>query len=327
MAKEFKSTKVDIRGRSLASRFPTVVKDRTRLNQKMMADKGLELAVSPGSKTNSMSEKEANEQLGRLKLGKQFTGTAAVMEANAGAVIEHAKKSGSFEASRDWYFRANKSANSLAKKYAVEPHQAAGVIAAMSGGGGEWETNKRNADTFIHNHVTGNHHLNVVSSFHGVESSRIANSAAIMMGAHPSTVLGDLKERNFFENINDPEGSTGTTQDQHMNNALRGWKKPWRGLGGGSTELQKPAVSELHDAITKKVGASFGLKSIEAQPVIWDAAKDIYGRVSGTPTPSHPAFAEYYSGDAVPARFHRTFSAVSPSRAGHVEAFNEGTGR
>lgn len=324
MAKEIKSNRVDVNGRSTAYRYPVLVKDRANLNQKMMADKGLQLAVSPGSKTNSMSEKEANEQLGRLKMGKQFTGTAAVMEANAGAAIEHAKKSGSFEGSRDWYFRANRSANGLAKKYAVEPHQAAGVIAAMSGGGGEWENNKKNAEKFIANHVSNNHHLNTVSNFHGVESSRIANAAAIMTGAHPSTILGDLKERNFFENIHDPEGSTGTTQDQHMNNVLRGWKKPWRGLGGGSSELQKPAVSELHDAITKKVGASFGLKPIEAQPVIWDAGKAIYGRTSGTPAPSHPAFANYYDKSAVPARFHGTFAAVAPSRQAHLDEFNSG---
>lgn len=323
MAKEIKSNRVDKAGRSTAYKYPTLIKDRSNLNQKMMADKGLQLAVSPESRTNSMSEKEANEQLARLKMGKQFTGAAATMESNAMATIEHAKKSGTFGESRDWYFRANRVAGALAKKYAVEPHQAAGVIAAMSGGGGEWENNKRNAEKFLQNHVSGNAHLNTVKNFHGVESSRIANAAAIMSGAHPDSLLG-LKEGSFFHNINSPEDANVTTQDMHMNNILRGWKKPWRGLGGGSAELQKPAVFQLHDEITKKAGAAFGLKPIEAQPVIWDAGKDIYGRTSGTPTPNHPAFAEYYDKSAVPAKFHGTFARTAPSRAPHLDAFNEG---
>jgi hypothetical protein len=320
MAKEIRSNKTDKLGRSRASKYPTLVKDRTDLNQKMMADKGIKLAVSPGTISNSMSEKEAQEQLGRLKEGKQFTGAAATMLDNAHAAIEHAKATGTFDKSRGWYFEANNHAKRLAARYGVDTAQAAGVIASMSGGGGEWNVNKLNAEKFIQNHVTGKHTDNVVQNFHGVEGSRIANAAAIMSGTHPHQVLGDLKEKNFFDNINSPEsaGVGDTTQDQHQNNILRGWKKPWRGLGGGSGELQKPGVYRLHQEITALAGASHGLAPIEAQPVVWDAAKSIYGSISGTPTPTHPAFADYYPSNAVPKRFHDTWAKVTAKKAESV---------
>jgi hypothetical protein len=325
MAKEIKSNRVDKAGRSTAYRYPTLVKDRQNLNQKMMADKGLKLAVSEKSSTNSMSEKDAQEQLSRLSLGKQLTGPASVMLDNANAAIEHAKKSGTFEQSRDWYFNANRHAKSLAKKYGIETHQAAGVIASMSGCGGEWNVNKANAEKFIHNHVSNNSHLNTdAKNFHGVESSRLGNAAAIMAGAHPHAVLGDLKEKNFFDNINAPEtaGVADTTQDQHQNNVLRGWKKPWRGRGGGSGELQHAGVYRLHQEITAMAGKAHGLEPIEAQPVIWDAGKDIYGRISGTPTPNHPVFADYYDSGIVPSRFHKTFGQASTPR---LDAFGSGS--
>ena len=232
MAKEIFSNRVDKLGRSLSKKYPVLVKDRQELNQKMMADKGLKLAVSDKSLTNSMREKEANEQLERSAAGKSFTGTAATMLDNAEAVMEHAKSTGMMATSRDWYFHANTHAKRLASRYGVDLAQSAGVIASLSGGGGEWGVNKRNAEKFILNHVTNNHAENMVQNFHGVEGSRLANAAAIMSGIHPHAVLGDLKERNFFDNIYSPEtaGVEDTTQDTHMNNILRGWKKPWRGM-------------------------------------------------------------------------------------------------
>lgn len=305
MATEIQSIKTNSKGNFIGGIYPTLIRDRHRINQQPMLQKGLELAVSPTTTTNSMTDVEAGKQLARVAKGQPLTGAAATMASNVDAVIESAKKDGNFDGSREWYFKANNFAKHLSQKHNVSEHQAAGVLASLSGGGGEWETNKRNADRFLNFHINGQQQLIHPKNFHGVEASRLANAASIMLGDHPNKVLGNLKENTFFENIHNPEGSgSQSTQDTHMSTVMRGWKRPWRGRGGGAPELQKPNVYKLYQGITEQVGKSHGLTPIETQPVVWDEIKRI-GPKKGTPMPTHPEFANYYNTKQLPAKFSR----------------------
>ena len=199
--------------------------------------------------------------------------------------------------------------------------QSAGVIAALSGGGGEWEANKRNADKLIGMHNAGLHHEINPQNFHGLESTRLSNGIAILQGQHPLTVLGTAKEGSFFQNIHDPGNSGVSTQDTQMSFGLKGWKKPWRGTTGGASDLQQPSVYGLQHDITAAAGRAHGLEPNQAQPVIWDEVKALTPKKAGFPVPQSRDFGDWFDTGKINPRFH-TFSEV----AGRKGALDLGMG-
>lgn len=314
MAKEIFSNRLNSRGQSMRNRFLSLIQDRTTLAQKPFHEVGVNFVQFPQSKLNSIPADYAREQNERFAAGKKFTGGAAAMLDNAHALMESAKKRGTFQQSRDWYANAHDFAKGLAKRHGIDVAQASGVIASLSGSGGEWEVNKRNADKLIGLHNAGRAAEIHPQNFHGVESSRLANAVAILHGQHPRQVLGDLKEGNFFENINDPGNQDITTQDTQMSFGLKGFKRPWQGAAGGARDLQHPEVYKLQHNITAAAGKSFGLSPIETQPVLWDETKALTPGKSGTPVPQHPLFGEYYDLKQVNPRFHSFSNAANSAR-------------
>jgi len=227
------------------------------------------------------------------------------MVENTRALIEHAKSQGTLEEHGVFYERAHHFASHVSKELGISHLHASGMVAALSGGGGEWETNKQNVLTLIH-HIKNNlpiSHTDLV----GVEQSRLNNAHQIFKGNTPREVLGDLKEGNFAETIHDPNTKDHVTVDAQMFHGMTGWKRPWRGAGGGTPGLQDPRVYKTMGKIISGVSEEHGLSPGAGQAVAWGANKSVMPGVSGTVPPQHPKFQNYYpiSEDKLPAKYRK----------------------
>jgi len=265
-------------------------------------------AVNFGTKniTNTIPSREAAKFLlpnfGRRTLenkGTQFE----QMIGNARALMEHARSTGNLEAWSGFYNLAHQHAAELAGRYGISHLQASGVIASMSGGGGEWEINKENADRFLTARENG---VDITPKMlSGVEGNRIANAHMIMNGHDARDVLGDMKERNFMESIHNPEGES-ITVDTHMHHGMTGWKRPWRISsipeigrntgGGGAPGLDHPAVYNFMSEAIRGVSQEYGMHPNSGQSTMWYANKNLVGGKNGTPPPHHPNFETYFPG-------------------------------
>jgi hypothetical protein len=248
----------------------------------------------PRSVTNTIPAAAAQKYLlptfGRKTLtnfGTQFQ----QMTENAQALMRHAESVGQADHWSHFYEDAHAHATHLADRYGITHAQASGILASMSGGGGEWETNKENANRFLEARENG---VNIgTKQLKGVESSRINNAHLIFDGANPQEVLGKMKERNFMESIHDPSGDS-LTMDTHMHHGMTGWKRPWRGAGGGAPGLGDPRVYHFMAEAVRGVAADAGMSPNAAQSTLWYANKDITGGLAGSVPPHHPRFAEYF---------------------------------
>lgn len=263
------------------------------IRQKNYADVGIEpVNFGPKSTTNTIPGAAAeNALLGRrtaANVGRQFD----TMVQNTRALMEHAKSTGNIKDWSQFYPKAHEFAAQLERAHGGLTHlQASGLVASLSGGGGEWEKNQENAMRVLHAHQTGTE-LGT-SDLMGVEGSRLENARHILRGADPREVLGNLKERNFMENIHNPEGDH-VTVDTHMYHGMTGWKRPWRTSGGGAPGLQDSRVYHFMAGAIKDVAHEYGLNPNEGQSTTWYANKDIVGGKVGSVPPHHPRFAEYF---------------------------------
>ena len=244
-----------------------------------------------------------------LKLSRQFD----TMIGNTHALMDYASSRGKTREWSQFYAHAHDYAHELSHRYRISHEQASGIIASMSGGGGEWEKNKANAEKFLAAHEAG-----VVikpSQLSGVEGSRITNAHRILAGEDPQEVLGDLKEGNFMRSIHNPEGDS-LTVDPHLHHGMTGWLRPWRvtpnpeigrntGGGGGAPGLQNEHVYHFMAEAVRNVANEHGLSPNEAQSTIWYAKKKLTENVLGSVPPHHPNFESYYPTVRPGARYRK----------------------
>lgn len=290
------------------SRYIPLVANRGALSQKAYSDVGIQpVNFGPKNTTNTIPGAPAeNALVGRrttAHLGRQFD----TMVQNTRALMEHAQSTGNLHTWSQFYPKAHEFAAQLEREHGGLTHlQASGVVASLSGGGGEWEKNQENALRVMRAHQSGTDISH--SDLMGVEGSRLENARSILRGANPREVLGDLKERNFMENIHNPEGRQ-VTVDTHMYHGMTGWKRPWRGSGGGAPGLQDSRVYHFMAGALSDVAHEYGLNPNEGQSTAWYAAKDISGGKFGYVPPHHPRFGEYFDPKVVtPGKRYRSES-------------------
>jgi hypothetical protein len=223
----------------------------------------------------------------RANLGIQF----GQMIDNTRALMGHAEAQGKKEAWSTFYNDAHEHAAHLSARYGITHAQASGILASMSGGGGEWETNKSNANRFLEAKENGT----AITTAHlqNVEGNRLANAHAIFDGGDPREVLGNMKERNFMESIHNPSGDS-LTVDTHMHHGMTGWKRPWGEAGGGAPGLQDPRVYHFMSEAVRTVAGEHNMEPNQAQSTIWYAQKSLLGGKSGSVPPHHSRFQEYF---------------------------------
>lgn len=275
------------------------------ISQQVLHNAGIE-AVNFGNTSvqNTIPPKPARlyllNQPGRrnLKLSRQFD----TMVGNTNALMDYASSRGKTQEWSQFYAHAHQYAHDLSHRYSISHEQASGIIASMSGGGGEWEKNKANAEKFLAAHEAG-----VVikpSQLSGVERSRIANAHRILAGEDPQEVLGNLKEGNFMRSIHNPSGDS-LTVDTHMHHGMTGWVRPWKvdlnpalgrvnTGGGGAPGLQHEHVYHFMAEAVRNVANEHGMSPNEAQSTIWYAKKTLTNNVLGSVPPHHPNFESYY---------------------------------
>lgn len=274
--------------------IPLVINDGT-IEQKPYADAGITAVnFGPRSVQNTIPKAPAQAFLlpnfgrkTRANFGTQFQ----QMIDNTHALMTYAQQQGKAEEWSHFYPMAHAHAQHLAERYGITHAQASGILASMSGGGGEWETNKENANRFLEARENG---VNIdKKQLKGVETSRINNAHLIFEGANPQEVLGNMKERNFMESIHNPAGDS-LTIDTHMHHGMTGWKRPWRGAGGGAPGLEDPRVYHFMAEAVRNVADSSGMDPNSTQSTLWYAQKHLTGGKSGSVPPHHSRFAEYF---------------------------------
>jgi len=285
-------------------RNPTLVVDSNDdVHQKFFHDAGVQaINWGMGSKQNTIPTGSVPGFEGRrsnlANLGRQWD----LMGSNSRALLDYAKSTGNLQHWSDWYNEANGVSRSLSKTHRINSRTASGVLAALSGNGGEWGTNKINADKVISAFKEGNP-ITDISSLKGIEEGRLGKAHAILAGGDPREVLGDAKEGNFFENIENPSNPNAVTVDTHMYHGLTGWKRPWK---SGTPGLADSRVYHFMSGVIHDAGKDFGLDPNAAQAGMWEAIKDLsakQGGVHGTPPPQHSAFDLHYLRTDMPEKF------------------------
>lgn len=268
---------------------------------------------SPNNPPSDIAPKDSTKA--RLYAKAQFQ-----MLGNADALLAHARRSGRFDDWGAFYFEGNQTGKEMGKMYGVGHRVAHGVLAALSGNGTDWTTaNVPNAHKVLHA-VTQENRVPKPEELTNGESARINNAVRIIKGEDPETVLGTLKEGNFFKNLHNPEGDE-ITVDTHMGYGLTGWKRNWLGAGGGAPYLQQPTVYNMFDRIVRDASEANNLSPSVGQAVMWGAVKDLYNMKSGSPAPEHERFGEYY--DVKDPRFPQNIR----TRQKHIQSFVEGTSK
>lgn len=292
----------------VSKRYPTLVSEGGVLHQKPYKEVGI-TPINFGAKTitntipGASAEKYSQGERKRIvpHIGRQFDQIAQ----NTRALMDHAKSQGKIEEWSTFYHDAHDFAHKISQQLGIPHLHASGFVAALSGGGGEWETNKANAVKLAH-HIK--HGIPIThKDLAGVESSRVDNAVKIYRGASPRDVLGEAKEGNFAENIHDPLSDNHLTIDTHNFHGMTGWKRPWRGPGGGTPGMQDPRNYRTLAGIVKEVSQEHGLAPAAGQSVTWWSNKSVMPRVSGTVPPQHPNFQNYYpiSPENLPARYRK----------------------
>jgi hypothetical protein len=295
------------------TQYPTLVSSKNNLNQKPLAEKGINLVDFGEQKnTNNLVPLARIDEVGHsftaaainrnyARLGPQF----AQMTENVSAAIQHAKNIGKFEEWGRWYHNAHDVSRGLSESHGISHDVASGIVAALSLGKTEWATNQENADKFITLSKSGvevqPHHLS------NTDTGQLDKAKEIFAGVRsPGDILGEKKGGNFFSNIVDPDKNRNiVTVDTQMSMLMEGWKRPWTGSGGGAPNLTNDRRYHFMAGIVGDAASQHGISPMEGQAVAWSGFKDITPLLPGTPTPHHPRFAEYYdtTDKRLPLRF------------------------
>lgn len=172
-----------------------------------------------------------------------------------------------------WYETANRIAESLHP----DIETAGGVIAALSGSGGEWVKNVRNAESFI---KTG-------KLPYGTVGDNVEKAQKILEGEHYTTVLPKgLKEANFARVIINPNDPHAVAVDTQHYDASTGLKMPWKEARRGLESQGR--YNTIADA-TRMVAERKGLLPNQLQAIDWLVWKEL-----GHPYRGHPRAIDIY---------------------------------
>lgn len=164
-----------------------------------------------------------------------------------------------------WYPQAHEIADVISKG---DPERSAGVIAALSGAGGEWEKNVREGDYFMkHGRVP-----------EGSKATAVQQEQAtrIREGEHFRNVLPKgLKTFNFAELIANPYDEDAVVVDTHHADIAGGLKMPWQGADRGLGTAGR--YNTIADA-TRIVAERKGMRPSQAQAIAWESWKKQAGR-------------------------------------------------
>jgi len=166
-----------------------------------------------------------------------------------------------------WYGIANQIADTLHP----DIETSAGVIAALSGAGGEWGRNVRNAESFM---KTG-------KLVYGAVGENVEKARRILEGEHYRTVLPKgLKEVNFADLIVNPEDPRGVAVDTQHYDLSTGLKMPWKEARRGLESQGR--YNTIADA-TRMVAERKGILPNQLQAIDWLVWKEL-----GHPSRGHP---------------------------------------
>jgi hypothetical protein len=164
-----------------------------------------------------------------------------------------------------WYPKAHEIADVISKG---DVEKGAGVIAALSSAGGEWERNVRDAEHFVR------HGVPMEGS--KANADQITAATKIREGEHYRTVLPKgLKTYNFAELIANPKDEHAVVVDTHAADIAGGLKMPWKGADRGLGSLGR--YNTIADA-TRTVAERRGMLPSEAQAAAWVSWKAQAGR-------------------------------------------------
>ena len=182
--------------------------------------------------------------------------------------IDTAIKTASPDVQREgnlWYPKAHEIADVISKG---DVEKGAGIIAALSGNGGEWGRNVREAEHFVRHGVP----------MEGSKATgqQILDATKIRDGEHFRTVLPKgLKTANFAELIANPWDEHAVVIDTHAADIAGGLKMPWKGADRGLGSIGR--YNTIADA-TRVVAERRGMLPSQAQAASWVSWKAQAGR-------------------------------------------------
>jgi hypothetical protein len=163
-----------------------------------------------------------------------------------------------------WYPTAHEIADVVSKG---DPEKGAGVIAALSAGGGEWGRNVRDAEHLIKH--------GVLPEGSKATTDQLESARRIREGEHFRDVLPKGKKTyNFAEAILNPQHPHAVTVDTHHADIAGGLKMPWK-VDRGLDSLGR--YNTIADA-TRIAAERKGMSPSETQAVAWVSWKQQAGR-------------------------------------------------
>lgn len=164
-----------------------------------------------------------------------------------------------------WYPKAHEIADVISKG---DVEKSAGVIAALSSAGGEWERNVRDAEHFMRHGVP--------MGGSKVTAEQVRAATRIREGEHFRDVLPKgLKTANFAELIANPNNEHAVVVDTHHADIAGGLKMPWKNADRGLGSVGR--YDTIADA-TRIVAQRRGMLPSEAQAIAWVSWKAQVGR-------------------------------------------------
>ena len=164
-----------------------------------------------------------------------------------------------------WYNVAQNASDAIAKRYGINLHTVAGVVAALSPNN-RWERNLRDADNLISAYTLGglDDALSVKTSTYGKNKSK---ALAILQGAEPLETLGGLKVRAFYGCI---MGENTVCIDGHAYAIWRGERISTSSTPKISAKLYTAIVADYiraTDTINSVLGGQY--KPFQVQAITW----------------------------------------------------------
>lgn len=314
-----------IRGRT-AQFEPLVQGDDRIIHQKRMRESGLEPLVIPGDAnkhgnipSSAFTNTRAGIYSGRLhdQIYANFEGMHQHIQAERAKALaagDHARVA-QIDGWQHFYPQAHDATESRAPDAGVSVTQMRGVT-AISSGGMDW---KRNVDS-AHNLIEG---IRQGRPTHELSKLIRAGGEGVNAAAHVMTLsdqgVKDFMDRYtkygpFFHGLNDPHNMLRSgVYDKHMMDLAYGWNRNWARAGADYGVSGDPRTAEGRRAsFIRDIGDEWsrdhGMAPLSGQAYLWGGKKDVTDGMTGSPTPTSPAFEQVYPDVRVPSMYRRSRS-------------------